>query len=218
LITVTNRAIGVERLKSDGSWSDETEKNFGDYLDVEVNMIFREVRNLLLLDPSSHLCPFFGSSKGNQQLRNHPLLRHVVPSTFRGDLFSIAGVKPGEVTPIKDAQEHLSDIDASFIRNGPFRLALTDDPARHLRFDEGGPQPTILVLDSKTISKLALLDLAGFMKYDHLYNMLLIQPLEILGYLHSSQNFSHLTASCLDLHHPKPSLPLSKWSIALGNR
>jgi hypothetical protein len=139
-------------------------KKFGDYLDLEVNMIFRELRNLLLLDPSSHLCPFFGPSRGNQQLRDHPLLRHVVPSTFRGDLFSAAGVKPGELKPIKDAQEHLSDIDASFIRNGPFRLALTANPARHLRFDEGGPQPTILVLDSKSISRLALLDLTGLMK------------------------------------------------------
>jgi hypothetical protein len=161
---LTNRALGVEALTISGSWTAETRKNYTDYLNLEVNMIFREVRNLLLLDPSSHLCPFFGSSKGNQQLRDHPLLRHVVPPTFRGDVFSAAGVKPGEVKPIKDAQEHLSDIDASFIRNGPFRLALTDDPARHLRFDEGGPQPTILVLDSKTISRLALLDLTGFMK------------------------------------------------------
>jgi hypothetical protein len=146
------------------SWLDDARTNYRHYLNREVNLIFREVRNLLLLDPNSYLCPVFGPSRRDKQLRCHPLLRHVIPSTFRGDVFSVAGIKLGEAKPVKNVQEHLSDIDASFIRNGPFRLTLTDDPSRHLGLDESGARPTILVLDSDTIIRLALLDLTGLME------------------------------------------------------
>lgn len=155
--------VGLDNANS-ASWSDDARTNYRDYLNREVNLIFSEVRNLLLLDAKNYLCPVFGPSRRDKQLRCHTLLRQIIPSTFRGDLFNAAGVKPGEVKPVKDVQEHLTDIDASFIHNGPFRLALTDDPSKHLGFDESGARPTILVLDSDTIIRLALLDLTGLME------------------------------------------------------
>jgi hypothetical protein len=59
----------------------------------------------------------------------------------------------------------LSDINDRDIYTGPFRLALTDDPHLHLRFDGNKERPSILILDSHTVSVLAILDLTGLMKY-----------------------------------------------------
>ena len=101
-------------------------------------------------------------------MRHLPLVRRSHPHNIRQDILNSTGLKPKEINPRKrlELQGALSDIDARTLYNGPFRLALTDDPSHHLRFDESGSrhQPTILVLDSHTICILALLDLTGFME------------------------------------------------------
>ena len=91
-------------------------------------------------------------------------MRSALTPTFRGDLFNSAGIKPGEVNPKEAAKANLADFRATVILKGAFKLALTSDPSLHLRFDETNfLQPTLLILDSRTISNLALLDLTGFM-------------------------------------------------------
>ena len=91
-------------------------------------------------------------------------MRSARPPTFRGDLYNSAGIKPGELNPKETAKANLADLKANVILNGAFRMALTNDPSLHLRFDETDFKlPTLLVLDSGTIKTLALLDLTGFM-------------------------------------------------------
>lgn len=141
----------------------------------QVSHIFRELRNLLLLDPNkdfmlidpnrdSQGVPYFRAWDGNQRLRHHPLKRSAVPPTFRGDLYTSAGIRPGELN-LKDGEKiNLSDFRASILLKGAFRIALTNDPSLHLRFDENDQmRPTLLILDSRTLSMLALLDLIGLM-------------------------------------------------------
>ena len=120
---------------------------------------------MLLLDPQECLQPYFRSPKGEHRFREHPLLRHILPPTFRGEVFRTAGIKIGEANSNKGFNAPLSDLDATTIQKGKFRLALTTDPSLHLRFDESRNPPTILVPDSRTMCLLALLDLTGLMTY-----------------------------------------------------
>jgi hypothetical protein len=129
------------------------------------------VRNILLLDPINQFAPCFnhGPKASNKDLRRLPLICRGHPQDLRQDILNSAGIKSGEINQERCLEFHglLSDIDARTLYNGPFRLALTNDPSHHLRFDESGTrdQPTILVLDSRTICTLALLDLTGLMEY-----------------------------------------------------
>jgi hypothetical protein len=137
------------------------------------------VKNLLLLDPKKQLnfqdanahrhevrIPYFRSWDGDQRLRQHAIIRSARPPTLRSDIYNSAGIKPGELGVSVGAVTNLSDFRASVIRNGAFKLELTRDPSLHLRFDENDEmRPTLLILDSRTISMLALLDLTGFMSY-----------------------------------------------------
>ena len=108
--------------------------------------------------------PYFRSWNGDQRLRHHPLKRSAVPATYRGDLYTSAGIRPGEVNPKDPAKANLSDFKASVLLSGPIKIALTSDPSLHLRFNENEEmRPTLLILDSRTITMLALLDLTGFM-------------------------------------------------------
>lgn len=130
---------------------------------------------MLLLDPNREFrhdnwrrdleeVPYFRAWDGHQRLRHHPLKRSVVPPTFRGDIYTSAGIKPGEVNLNDKAKANLCDFRASVLLKGAFKIALTKDPSLHLRFDEkDGMRPTLFILDSRTLLMLALLDLTGFM-------------------------------------------------------
>ena len=95
-------------------------------------------------------------------------MRHVERRTFRNDVLSVAGLTSADCVSAseKPLQGPLSDLRASNIYNGPFRICITSDPSLHLRFDPNKGRPTILVLGSDTICKLALLDLTGLMAYN----------------------------------------------------
>ena len=91
-------------------------------LSDQVSHIFRELRNMLLLDPERELmvldpnrnfmkAPYFRTWKGDQRLRHHPVKRSAVPATYRGDLYTSAGIRPGEVNPKDPAKANLSDLD-----------------------------------------------------------------------------------------------------------
>ena len=85
---------------------------------------------------------------GHQRLRRHPLKRSVVPPTLRGDIYTSAGIRPGEVNLKDRAKANLSDFRASVLLKGAFKIALTNDPSLHLRFDENdGMRPTLFILD-----------------------------------------------------------------------
>lgn len=106
--------------------------------------------------------PYFRAWDSNWRLRNHPLKRAAIPSNFRGDIYTSVGIRPSEI----NAQllgANLSDFRALIVKKGLFRIALTNDPTLHLRFVHNETRPTLFVLDSRTISMLALLDLTGFM-------------------------------------------------------
>jgi hypothetical protein len=123
-------------------------------------------KDFTLTDPDNNgaQVPYFRAWAGEQRLRirHHPLKRSAVPPTFRGDVYNSAGIKPGELDPKEPAKANLSDFRATVILNGAFKIALTNDPSGHLRFDENDEmRPTLLILDSRTVSMLALLDLTG---------------------------------------------------------
>lgn len=151
-------------------WSTENWDIYRGYLSTEINEIFHGVRNIILLDPIDRFSPYFthGPPRSNKDLRQLPLIRRGQSQNIRQDILNSAGLKQREIDSGKVLQLEgiLSDINARTIHNGAFRLALTDDPSRHLLFDESGARnhPTILVLDSRTVSILALLDLTGFME------------------------------------------------------
>ena len=135
-------------------------------LSVDIQQIMLEVRFLLLLDPNGHFSPCsIPRLPRDENFRTHPLLtRHIEPSTFRNDILRSAGIKPAEICPEGTFRGSLSELQASNIYNGSFRILLTSDPARYLQFKQNTRQPTIFVLDSDTILKLAILDLTGLMK------------------------------------------------------
>ena len=115
-------------------------------------------------DRNSREVPYFRAWDGHQRLRRHPLKRSVVPPTFRGDIYTSAGIRPGEVNLNERAKANLSDFRASVLLKGAFKIALTNDPSLHLRFDENdGMRPTLFILDTRTLLMVALLDLIGFM-------------------------------------------------------
>lgn len=124
---------------------------------------------MLLLDPYGAFkrdgnLQYFRAWGGHQRLRHHPLKQSVVPPTLRGDIYTSAGIRPGEVDLQDRAKANLSDFRASVLLKGPFKIALTNDPSLHLHFDENdGMRPTLFILDSRTLLMLALLDLTGFM-------------------------------------------------------
>jgi hypothetical protein len=144
---------------------------YQNYLSREIIEIYDRTRNLLLLDPVDCIAPYFSHDppRSNKDLRRLPLIRRGHPQNFQGALLNAAGLKPEEVRKSEiplGLKGSLSDIDARTLYNGPFRLSLTNDPSLHLRFAVSDPrkQPSILVLDSRTMCNLALLDLTGFME------------------------------------------------------
>lgn len=152
------------------SWTTANWEGYWKDLSVQINTIWNETRNILLLDPRNNLVgcflprnPPLRSSKPSLS-QGHSLIRRVLAETLRGDLYKSAGLKPAEI----NAQNiflpgSLSDINDRDLYTGPFSLALTNDPALHLRFHETKVN-TILVLDSRTVCMLAILDLTGLMK------------------------------------------------------
>src|SRR5579859_3985841 len=139
--------------------------------------IFREIYNLLLLDPQGKLklsqaqkgnidLPYFRAWNGKQSFRNHALLRPAVRRNFRGYVFNSAGIKPGEISASHQMSSiaNLSDLRASVISDGPFKIMLTNDPSLHLRLDDNDEMhPTLYILDSRTVLMIAILDLTGLM-------------------------------------------------------
>jgi len=161
-----------------GRW-DQYAKNISHH----VSEIFNEITNLLLLDPQGTLklhdpekeyldLPYFRAWNGGQRLRKHALLRPALPRTFRGYIFSSAGLKSGETCSSSIA--NLSDLRTSVISNGAFKVVLTSDPSLHLRFDDDDEMhPTLFILDSRTVLMLAILDLTGLMSYSPLTSPLM---------------------------------------------
>jgi len=122
----------------------------------------------MLTDPDNcgKRVPYFRAwPEKKLRISHHPLKRSAIPPTFRGDIFNSAGIKPGECNFKEPAKANLSDLRASIIINGAFRIALTNDPSLHLRFNDDDQRPTLLLLDSRTILRVALLDLTGLMSY-----------------------------------------------------
>jgi hypothetical protein len=188
---------------SDSQWEE-----YWRYLKPQVNIIWTEIRNLLLLDPAGKLPGYFRhreqpggvceiipsqlpfpiprvlSEKVHQlqgQSRspvnasfapssatlttNHSLIRRPLSQNLRGDLYKAAGIKPNEISTRKQVLSgSLSDINDRDLTIGPFRLALTDDPRFHLRFDNTKQEPTILILDTRSVCILSILDFTGIME------------------------------------------------------
>ena len=146
--------------------------------------IWNELRNLLILDPNKTFmhrcglnnipngldCPYFRTWTAAQTsiALTHPLRSRgsMLPAIYRRDIYHSAGIKPGELDPKDTPKANLSDIRASVLRTGSFKIALTSDPSLHLRFDdETRTTPTLLILDSRTVLMVALLDVTDLMAY-----------------------------------------------------
>lgn len=165
-------------LLSDGedTLDDETDWTESKVFKREIKYIFDKVRNILLLDPLRELrlptsedgekvTSFFRAWTGEQYFREHSLMRSTIPQTLRGDILNSAGLKPGELDPKETPKANLADFRVKFITDGAFKIKTTTDPSLHLRFDESDfRRPTLCILDSRTITMLALLDLTGLMK------------------------------------------------------
>lgn len=150
------------------------------YLTEQINGISVLVRNLLLLDPAKELEGCFypcrslqlrGSQLSGDKIlgREHALIQRPRPETLLEQIYKSAGITVREAkVKSTNLQGSLSDINDRDLYNGPFRLAFTNDPSLHLRFDDTNrhkDHPTILVLDSATVCRLALLHVTGLMKY-----------------------------------------------------
>lgn len=70
-------------------------------------------------------------------------------------------------------QGPLNDLSASNIVNGPFRIRLTTNPAKHLTFDEESSTPTILLLDFATILDFIIPQCIGLSKSRRPYSSLI---------------------------------------------
>ena len=154
-------------------------------LSNQTEYIWNELQNLLILDPKKtfmHHCglnnipnglnyPYFRTWTAAQTTvvaLTHPLRGSVLPTNYlsRRDIYHSAGIKPSELNPKDSPKANLSDIRASVFSTGSFKIALTSDPSLHLRFDdEMRTTPTLLILDSRTVLMVALLDVTGLMAY-----------------------------------------------------
>jgi len=170
---------------SDNTFDPLWEEYWG-YLEPQIRLVYREMRNLFRLDPDRIFDDHYfrgrraldPSQTGKKEVSKlsadvdqtlpfrHPLIRQPFPDTFRGALLSAAGIKPSEINSLQksDLSRPVSDINDRDLTSGPFRLAITDDPRRHLRFDDTNVDPTITILDTQTVCILALLDLTGMME------------------------------------------------------
>lgn len=165
----------VAAIPSHRSWFNRNWDQYAKNISHHVSEIFREINNLLLLDPEGKFklfqskrgnidLPYFRAWNGDQRFRKHALLRPALPRTFRGYVFSSAGIKPGEISTQTSSMANLSDLRASVISNGAFKIMLTNDPSLHLRFDDNDEMhPTLFILDSRTVLMIAILDLTGLM-------------------------------------------------------
>ena len=147
--------------------------SFEDEFVNKIHIIFDEVRNLLLLDPKGDIMlPHLPNSSPlvspgivnleQWRLRYHPLIP-TFPTGFAGDVYFSAGLDPSELN-IRTSKVDLFNIRASTLLQGAFKIRLTDDPSMHLRFEEKDRHATLLILDSKTMLRLMLLDLTGLMR------------------------------------------------------
>lgn len=80
---------------------------------------------------------------------------HVEPTRLsqnflRDELLSSLGISDSEARVI-DQFGPLDELRASYIRTGPFTIALTDEPSRHLTFDEIKGRPELMLLNLSTI-------------------------------------------------------------------
>lgn len=149
-----------------GFWSVNRWCEYSNCLSDQVEVIFRELKNLLLLDLHNVFGSYFRAWEGGHKFRGRrTLFPNLGPNSFSEALLRSAGIKQAEI--IRDGEKPhsgpLHNLKASIIKTGPFDLALTNNPSCHLRFDEDKRQPTILLLDSDTISKLAILESTGLM-------------------------------------------------------
>lgn len=182
LVYARNKGKANVVAASHRSWFNS---NWGQYeknISHHVCEIFLEIHNLVLLDPQGKLklsepekgnidLPYFRAWNGEQRFRKHALLRPALPRTFRGHVFSSSGIKPGEISPQISSIANLSDLRASVISSGAFKIMLTNDPSLHLRFNDNDEMhPTLYILDSRTVLMVAILDLIGLMSY---------QPIEL---------------------------------------
>lgn len=169
------KSKAVAAIPSHSSWLNGNWDRYAKSLSHHSSEIFNEINDLLLLGPQGNLTlhdpekgnndlPYFRAWNGDQGLRTHALLRPALPRTFRGHLYSSAGLKSGETWTHSSSIANLSDLRTSVISNGAFKVKLTNDPSLHLRFDDDDEMhPTLFILNTRTILMLAILDLTGLM-------------------------------------------------------
>lgn len=115
--------------------------------------------------PAPEVIPLFRLWRGGTK-RQKPFICSTVSHNIRGGILNSAGVKEGEIDLKKETPKaNLADLRDEFILAGAFGLELTSDPSLHLRFDETDfKRPTLLILDTRTLALVALLDLTGLMR------------------------------------------------------
>jgi hypothetical protein len=111
--------------------------------------------------------PFFRAWRGGKERRKSTFMRSTLSHNFRGDILTSAGLKEGEIELKKETPKaSLADLRDEFILEGAFKMKWTNDPSLHLRFDETDfKRPTLMVLDTRTVLLVALLDLTGLMRF-----------------------------------------------------
>lgn len=111
--------------------------------------------------------PFFRAWRGGKERRKSTFMRSTLSHDFRGDILTSAGLKEGEIELKKETPKaSLADLRDEFILEGAFKMKWTNDPSLHLRFDETDfKRPTLMVLDTRTVLLVALLDLTGLMRF-----------------------------------------------------
>ena len=111
--------------------------------------------------------PFFRAWRGGKERRKSTFMRSTISQDFRGDILTSAGLKEGEIEFKKETPKaSVADLRDEFILEGAFKMKWTNDPSLHLRFDETDfKRPTLMVLDTRTVLLVALLDLTGLMRF-----------------------------------------------------
>jgi hypothetical protein len=79
-------------------------------------------------------------------------------------ILSYVGIVPSD-RPSEAPKGSLDALKANNIVQGAFRIALTDEPARHLTFDESDGRPTLLVLSLQGMTSLFCIQHAGLFTY-----------------------------------------------------
>jgi hypothetical protein len=92
--------------------------------------------------------------------------------TLNEIVFTFVGLSPTDA-PKELPKGSLDALKAHNIVKGAFKIALTNDPARHLTFDESDGRPTLLVLSQKGIISLFCVQHAGLFTHFTIFSLLI---------------------------------------------